>query len=163
VLSEFQAGFVKGKRTSDNVFIIRIYVDKYLRVKRGKLYWCFVDFEKAFDSVNREVLWFKMRTKGVSGRTVSCLSNVCEGITFCVRCGNNEVTKFVTETKGVRQGCGLSRYLFTIFIDDSIGYVSNVNPHAPTVGDVTIPGLLYVGDLAIWAFTVDCMQKAKIR
>jgi hypothetical protein len=106
---------MKGKRTSDNIFIIRITVDKYLRVKRGKLYWCFVDFEKAFDSINREVLWFKMRMKGVSDRTVSCLSNVCEGIKFCVRCGNNEVTKFVTETEGVRQGCSLSPYLFNIF------------------------------------------------
>jgi hypothetical protein len=67
VLSEFQAGFVKGKRTSDNVFILRTTVDKYLRVKRGKLYWCFVDFEKAFDSINREVLWFKMRKKGDNG------------------------------------------------------------------------------------------------
>jgi hypothetical protein len=63
VLSAFQAGFVKGKRTSDNVFIIRISVDKYLRVKRGKLYWCFDDFEKAFDSIKREALWFKMKMK----------------------------------------------------------------------------------------------------
>jgi hypothetical protein len=54
---------VKGKRTSGNVFIIRSTVDKYLRVKRCKLYWCFVDFEKAFDSINREALWFKMRMK----------------------------------------------------------------------------------------------------
>jgi hypothetical protein len=102
VLSEFQAGFAKGKSTSDNVFIIGTTVDKYLRVKRGKLYWCFVDFEKAFDSINREVLWFKMRTKGVSERMVSCLSNMYEEIKFCVRCGDNEVTNFVTQTKGVR-------------------------------------------------------------
>jgi hypothetical protein len=151
---------VKGKRTSDNIFIIRTTVDKYLRVKRGKLYWRFVDFEKAFDSINREVLQFKMRVKGVSERTVSCLSNMCERIKFRVRCGNNEVTKFVTQAKGVRQGCSLSPYLFDIFIGNIIGYVSKANPHAPTVGDVIIPGLLYADDLAIWAFTVNGMQKA---
>jgi hypothetical protein len=44
MLSVFQAGFLKGKRTSDNVFIVRTTVDKYLQVKRGKMYWCFVDF-----------------------------------------------------------------------------------------------------------------------
>jgi hypothetical protein len=57
------------------------------------------------------------------------------------------------------QGCSLSPYLFNIFIDDVIGYVSKANPHAPTVGDVTIPGLLYVDDLAIGAFTVNGLQK----
>jgi hypothetical protein len=114
------------KRTSDNVFIIRTTVDKYLRVKRGKLYWCFVDFEKAFDSINHEAVWFEMTKKGVSERVVSCLSNMHEGIKFCVRCVNNEVTNFVTQTKGVRQGCDLSPYLFNIFID-IIGYVSIAN------------------------------------
>ena len=49
-LSMFQGGFTKGKRTVDNIFIIKTCVDKYLKVKRGKLYWCFVDFGKAFDS-----------------------------------------------------------------------------------------------------------------
>jgi hypothetical protein len=49
VLSIFQAEFVRGKRKLDNVFIIKTIVDKYLRGKRGRIYWCFVDFEKAFD------------------------------------------------------------------------------------------------------------------
>jgi hypothetical protein len=101
-----------------------------------------------------------MRRKGVSERMVSCLSNMYEGIKFRVRCGNNKVTDFVTQTKGVRQGCSLSPYLFKIFIDDIVGYVSKANKHAPTVGDVTIPGLLYADDLAIGAFTVNGMQKA---
>jgi hypothetical protein len=56
VPSTFQAGFVKGKRTLDNVFIIKTIVDKYLRGKSGRIYWCFVDFERAFDSIDREAL-----------------------------------------------------------------------------------------------------------
>jgi hypothetical protein len=49
ILSKFQAGFIKGKRTTDNVFAIKTTINKYLRFKRGRLYWCFVNFEKAFD------------------------------------------------------------------------------------------------------------------
>jgi hypothetical protein len=53
--------------------------------------------------------------KRVSERVVSYLSNMYEGIKFCVRRGENEVTNFVTQTKGVRQGCDLSPYLFNIY------------------------------------------------
>jgi hypothetical protein len=67
----FQAGFTKGKRTVDNIFIIKTSVDKYLKVNRGKLYWCFVNFEKAFDSINRDALWYKIRNIGVSENMVS--------------------------------------------------------------------------------------------
>jgi hypothetical protein len=63
ILSKFQAGFVKGKRSTDNIFVIKTTVDRYLIAKRGHIYWCLVDLEKAFDSVDREVLWFKMRKK----------------------------------------------------------------------------------------------------
>jgi hypothetical protein len=46
MLSRFQAGFIKGKRTMNNTFVIKTMIDKYLRFKRGRLYWCFVDLEK---------------------------------------------------------------------------------------------------------------------
>jgi hypothetical protein len=46
-------------------------VDNYLKVKRGRLYWCFVDSDKAFDSMNRYALWYKMRKMGVSENMVS--------------------------------------------------------------------------------------------
>jgi hypothetical protein len=59
---------------------------------------------KAFDLVNQEAQWFKVTTKGVSARFISCLSNFCEGTKFCIRYGDSEVTCFVTN-KSVRHGC----------------------------------------------------------
>jgi hypothetical protein len=46
VLRRFQAGFVRNKRTTDNMFIIKTTLDKYLRAKRGCIYWCFVDLKR---------------------------------------------------------------------------------------------------------------------
>jgi hypothetical protein len=56
VLSTFQAGSFSGKKTLDNVLIIKTIVEKYLIEKRGRIYWCFVDFEKAFEQIGREGL-----------------------------------------------------------------------------------------------------------
>jgi hypothetical protein len=85
MLPIFQVGFVRGKRTLANVFVIKTTVDKYLRGKRDGIYWCFVDFEKASDSVDGEALWFKMRRIGVSKNMVNCIRILYEGTKFCVK------------------------------------------------------------------------------
>jgi hypothetical protein len=55
-------GFRKGRRTADNIFILKTTTDKYLSRKRGKVYWLFIDLQKAFDTVVREALWWKLGT-----------------------------------------------------------------------------------------------------
>jgi hypothetical protein len=137
VLSTFQAGFVRDKRMLDNVFIIKTIVDKYLRAKRGRIFWCFVGFKKAFDSIDRVALWFKMRTE-VSENMVNCIRIMYdEGTKYCVKCGENEVTTFILQMEGgggVRQGCSFSPYLFHIFINDITKYINVDNSHAPLIG-----------------------------
>jgi hypothetical protein len=119
-LSRFQAGFTKDRRTTDNIFVIKAAIDKYLRFKRGRLYWCFVNLEKAFDPIDRETLWYKLRRKGISDKMVECFRRMYDGIKFCVKCGEDVMTDFIEQERGVRQGCSLSPYLFNTFIDDMI-------------------------------------------
>ncbi|MEW8547342.1 MAG: reverse transcriptase family protein, partial [Candidatus Thiodiazotropha sp.] len=56
-ISEAQAGFREGYSTIDNAFVLSALLQKYIGRKGGRLYVCFVDFKKAFDSVNRQKLW----------------------------------------------------------------------------------------------------------
>jgi hypothetical protein len=107
---------VKDKRTTDNVLVIKITVDIFKSSKR-RIYWCFVDLEKAFDSIDREALWFKMRRKGVSDNIAKCIKKMYNGTIFCVKCGGDEVIDFVEQRRDVRQGCSLSPCLFNMFID----------------------------------------------
>jgi hypothetical protein len=78
---------------------------------------------------------------------------------FCVKCGGDEVTDFVKQRRGVRQGCSLSHYLFNIFIDNTMDYISEYNVHALVIGNMPIPGLLFADDLAIGSFTVNGLQR----
>jgi hypothetical protein len=78
---------VKGKRTTGNIFVIKTTVDRYLRVKKVRIYWRLVGLEKVFDSIYREVLCFKMRKKGVSDNMVKCIKTMYNDTKFCVKCG----------------------------------------------------------------------------
>ena len=57
LLSDNQIGFRKGKRTSDHIFILKTLVAKFLRKHRCKLFVAFIDFKKAYDSINRDHLF----------------------------------------------------------------------------------------------------------
>ena len=54
-----QFGFMPGRGTTDAIFILRQLQEKHL-AKNKKLYFAFVDFEKAFDRVPRKVIWWAM-------------------------------------------------------------------------------------------------------
>ena len=59
VIGEEQAGFRPSYSTSDHIFTLHSIVDIYLS-KKKRLYCCFIDYEKAFDRVDRSSLWTKV-------------------------------------------------------------------------------------------------------
>ena len=62
-----QAAFKKRSRTTDHMFILKGLINKYCVKNKEKLYTCFVDFRKAFDSVWREALLLKLLKLGIGG------------------------------------------------------------------------------------------------
>ena len=74
-IDNMQFGFMPGKGTTDDIFIMRQVQEKH-QAKKKKLYYAFVDLEKAFDRVQREVERWALRTLGVDAwliRTVMAL------------------------------------------------------------------------------------------
>jgi hypothetical protein len=65
----------------------------WVRFKKGRGNKCFIVFEKAFDSINREALWYKMRMKGTSYNMTSYIKSKYDNDQFCVTCRKNEVTE----------------------------------------------------------------------
>ena len=76
VIGEEHAGFRSKHSTIDNIFCLQTIVQKYLRHKGGRLYATFVDFEKAFDRINRKMLWNKLNTQNVSKKMVNMLKYI---------------------------------------------------------------------------------------
>jgi hypothetical protein len=51
-IRSFRRGSLKASEPRAMFFVIKTIIDRYLRFKRRRLYWCFVDFEKAFESIH---------------------------------------------------------------------------------------------------------------
>ena len=67
LLSPEQIGFIKGKSTSDHIFFLQTIVEKVVKKKKKKLYAVFIDFKKAYDTVNRDLLMNRLKSLGING------------------------------------------------------------------------------------------------
>ena len=72
LLSEAQAGFHKGYSTSDHIFTLKSLIDIYLH-KNKRLYYAFIDYKKAFDSIDRTALWLKLLSHNINGKILSII------------------------------------------------------------------------------------------
>ena len=156
VISPFQAGFRKGYGCMDNIFVLDTLIKKYLTKKRRKLFVCFVDFRTAFDSVSWEILWEKLKFKKISSKMLNLLKSIYSKVYLCM----NRSDVMFQAYKGVRQGCHLSSFLFSVFIDDIIVMLNSIETHAPCLSNIEIKALLYADDLVLLSESVIGMQRS---
>ena len=90
------------------------------RVKQNeKIYSCFVDFSKAFDTIPRDLLFQKLLDYGINGKFFNNIKILYTNDNCCVKVGNKLTESFLAN-QGVKQGCILSPLLFNIFIADIV-------------------------------------------
>ena len=116
LLNENQAGFRKHHSTTDHIFTLYSLIE-LLKHGKKKLFCCFVDFSKAFDSIWRVVLWKKLLSTHVNGIFLRVLQNMYANIKSCVTV-NGQDSQFFNSNRGVRQGDNLSPVLFSLFLND---------------------------------------------
>ena len=115
ILRDEQAGFRKGRGCSDQIFIIRHLMQQANEMK-VPLSLCFVDFEKAFDSISRRTMGKIMRHYGIPEEFVRVILNMHEG-TSCKVMVDGCLTDPFEVKSGVLQGGILSPLLFVLVID----------------------------------------------
>ena len=135
---EEQQGFMKGRGTADGMYVLRQMVEKRLEVQ-SSMALGFVDLEKAFDTVPREMVMATLRWMGIPGAEVRMVEGTYEKTTVVVAEGASE--EFEVNI-GLRQGSVLSPLLFIAVLD----LISR-----KTVVKDAMKKLLYADDLALVA------------
>ena len=105
-LPDVQAGFRKGRGTRDQIANICWIMEKAREFQKN-IYFCFIDYAKAFDCVDHNKLWKILKEMVISDHLTCLLRNLYAGQAATVRTGHG-ITDWFQIGKGVRQGCILS-------------------------------------------------------
>ena len=114
-LPDFQAGFTKGRGTrtqSPNI----CWIIKKVREFQENIYFCFIDYAKAFDCVDHNKLWKILKEIGTPALLTFLLRNLYAGQEATVRTGHG-TTDWFQIGKRVHQGCILSPCLFNLYAE----------------------------------------------
>ncbi|XP_060064977.1 uncharacterized protein LOC132545315 [Ylistrum balloti] len=114
-LRKEQAGYRKGRSTTQQVFILRNIIEQ-VNEWQATLYLNFIDFEKAFDSIHRESRWTIMRKYRVSDKIVSIVRLFYEDFQCAVE-NQGETGEWFNIKTGVKQQCNMSGFIFLVIMD----------------------------------------------
>lgn len=152
-----QAGFRDGHRTSDHVFVLKHLIDRS-RAASQRLFVCFVDFKKAYDSVRRDLMLQCLADMGVHGEMLHTVASMYWEAPVAVKAGL-QVGDFFDTTRGVKQGDPLSPLLFGLFIDRVEKWMRDRVPACGVdLGGQLLRVLLYADDLALTATSKEDLQ-----
>ena len=114
-LPDVQAGFRKGRGTRDQIAHIHWIIEKAGEFQKN-IYFCFIDYAKAFDCVDHNKLWKILKKMGIPDHLTRLLRNLYADQEATVRTGHGTTDWFQIGI-GVRQGCILSPCLLNLYAE----------------------------------------------
>jgi hypothetical protein len=156
VMGEEQNGFRMKRRGEDNMFVVREVIER-LKKDGKKGYFAFLDIEKAYDRVDREVLYRVLERCGFSEKIVRIVKSMYVDTKAKYNLGEIE-TDWVSSERGVRQGCILSPLLFGLYTEELAVRVNGCG-EGIRVGNDRLNVLLYADDVVIMTENRNSMQR----
>ena len=153
-VSDCQAGYRSGRGTIDMLFVLQILIEK-VRNTTEEAFITFIDYSKAFDSVEHHHLFQTMLAMGFPTHLVSLISNLYTNQSATIR-WNGEHSGLFHINKGVRQGCILSPHLFSIYTEQ-VMREAEIDGMGINIGNLT--NLRYADDTALIVDNVTSMKR----
>lgn len=147
LLPAAQSGFRPGFRTTENVFVLRCLMERCMHEKQA-LIGISVDIEKAFDMVNRKILWAKLDKFGAVGALMDVVKLMYADPMLTLKM-NSRFSDFMVTRNGVLQGCPLSPLLFICYLSD----IPITSWSDPVLNGMRVSGLMLADDLMLFATT----------
>ena len=116
LFADEQNGFRRMCSCLDHLYVLTTII-RNRKKDNLSTYVCYVDFTRAFDSVNHSLLWLKLQGYNISGNILNIIKTMYANIQSVVRLGC-VLTDWFSITAGVRQGDNLAPTLFAIFVNE---------------------------------------------
>ena len=153
--ADSQFGFRRRRGTREAAFVLRTLFDSRQQLSSARpLYCAFVDLQKAFDSVQRPLLWRLLLNRGVPAPFVCAIESYYSEVKFSVETPAG-LGPVASARLGVKQGCPLSPVLFGVFIEALLEdfldcqHGLDLPSFSPASGAPSVPPLLFADDIAL--------------
>ncbi len=141
-----QNGFRKGRSCQDHIFTLTSVL-RNRQAENKPTFAAFVDMQKAFDWVDRDLLFLKLLLNNIDGKVYNAIKSMYTDTTASLKINKLETDWFRCES-GVRQGDVLSTTLFSIFINDLAKEIKDMDIGIP-IGELKLCILLYADDIVL--------------
>lgn len=142
-----QAGFRPGFSTMDHVFTLTQVIERYMEYQK-EIYIAFIDYKKAFDSINHHSLWRALNQQGVPRTYIQILQEIyckSKGKVKLDRVGDSFFIK-----RGVRQGDPVSPNLFTALLETIFRNI-NIDGKGLNINGENLNHLRFADDIVLIA------------
>ena len=150
-----QNGFRKNRSTIDHAVSLTTIIETR-KLRKKDTFAAFIDFKKAYDSIDRHKLFVKLASLGISGFMYKALLAIYDNVQCSVRV-NGRLTEWFKVGCGLKQGCSLSSMLFNLYINDLIENINALNMGIDIDGQ-KIGMLVYADDVVLLTETEDELQ-----
>ena len=124
IMAEEQNGFRKGRSCEDHIFTLSTIIKNRLDSSKCT-FACFIDMQKAFDWVDRDLLFYKLISYNITGKIYWAIKSMYVNTQSCLQL-NKIFTDWFSVLNGVKQGDDFSPTLFTLFINDLVNELNSL-------------------------------------